>query len=371
MVENNDKTRIDNSKRNIKFATIFQLSSGLLGFVERSFFIKCLSAEYLGLKGLITSILMVLSITEFGISSSLAFYLYAPLVEANKEKIKSLNHYIRKIYHRITYGVLLFGLAFLPFIPNVANTTHIAPYQIRIYFLIYLLGTVGSLLNSWHAIIIQADQKQYITTTIISVAQMLQLVVQVAILLLTRNFYLYALAYALSNTLRYVIARYKSFRMFPYLREKTIAPLPEKTVQDIGKSTRALIFHRMGFSITMTIECVLLSAMLGASTLGCFANYQLVILGLATGIAMMQKSIESSIGNLCTMESPEYCYQWFVKINHIYSLSIGYLAIILIACFNPFFHLVYPQAATFSTKTVVPDFHDPIPALQKVDRNYL
>ena len=346
-----DTARIDNSKRNIKFATIFQLSSAVLGFVERYFFILCLSSEYLGLKGLITSILMVLSITEFGISSSLAFYLYAPLVNKDTEKIKSLNQYIRKIYHQITLIVLFLGLAFLPFIPSVANTTHIAPYEIRLYFLIYLLGTVAYLLNSWHAIIIQADQKQYITTTIISVAQMAQLLVQIAILLLTKNFYLYAGAYALSNGTRYLVARSKAFSMFPYLKGSKAKILDSKFTNEIHKNIKALIIHRMGFSITMAIECILLASMLGAATLGCFTNYQLVILGLATGIAILQKSFESSIGNLCTTEAPSYCYAWFNKINHVFSLGVGYCIILLIISFSTFFSLVYASAEIFPFKT--------------------
>lgn len=344
-----DKSRIANSKKNIKVATIFQLSAALLGFIERAFFINYLSSELLGLKGLIMSILMVLTITEYGISSSLAFYLYKPLVNNNTEKIKSLIRYLRKVYTSIAIAVFVFGIALLPVFPTIANTTNIAPNTLRSYFLIYLIGTTISLRISYHAIIIQADQKQYITTFYISTAQILQLFAQIFVLVFTQNFYLYALMFTLANGTKFIFVKHRSETLFPYLKDKTetFKKLPKEILCKIKKETIVLIFHKMGFSITMSIECILLSYLLGASTLGIFTNYQLVILGIATGMAFMQKSFESSIGNLCTLETKEKAYEWFLNINHVYSLSFGYLIVLLMALFLPFFHLFYPKAETF------------------------
>jgi hypothetical protein len=355
MEEFSDKDRIANSKKNIKIATIFQLSAATLGFVERAFFINYLSSELLGLKGLIMSILMVLTITEYGISSSLAFYLYKPLVNKNQEKIKSLIKYMRKVYNTLTLTVLVLGFVLLPIFPTIANTQDINSNTLRLYFLIYLIGTTVSLKYSYHAIIIQADQKQFITTFYITTAQILQLFFQIGVLVLTQNFYLYALMYALANSIKFMFVKRKARKLFPFLKcsSKTIEKLPKDVHDKIRKETRVLIFHKMGFSITMTIECVLLSLFLGASVLGIFTNYQLVILGLATGVAFFQKSFESSIGNLCTVETKEKAYDWFLKINHVYSLSFGYMIAMLISMFNPFFNLFYPKAETFDYFTTL------------------
>lgn len=349
MNNSNDSTRIANSKKNIKVATISQLVSALLGFIERAFFINYLSSELLGLKGLIMSILMVLTITEYGISSSLAFYLYEPLVNNNQDKIKSLIRYMRKVYNSMSFGVFIFGLALLPIFPTIANTTNINPNTTRLYFLIYLIGTSVSLRVSSHAIIIQADQKQYITTFYISSAQILQLIAQIVVLVFTQNFYLYALMFSIANGTKFLFVKHKAKKLFPYLKgkTKTFNKLPKEVLNKIKKETVVLIFHKMGFSITMSIECILLSYFLGASTLGIFTNYQLVILGIATGMAFLQKSFESSIGNLCTIETKEKAYDWFLKINHVYSLTFGYLIVLLMSLFIPFFQLFYPNAVTF------------------------
>lgn len=353
MEKYSDRTRLDNSKKNIKFATIFQLSAAGLGFVERAFFINYLSSEYLGLKGLIMSILMVLTITEYGISSSLAYYLYKPLVNEDIAKIKATIRYIRKVYNTLTLFVLILGFALLFIFPTIANTSDIDSFKLRMYFIIYLIGTAISLKFSYHAIIIQAAQKQYITTIYISSAQLIQLVLQIFVLIFTQNFYLYALMFALSNGLKFVFVRKKSLSMFEFLKgkKKNFPSLDLLTLKKIKKDTMVLIFHKMNFSITMTIECVLMSYILGASVLGIFTNYQLVILGLASGIAILQKSFESSIGNLCTLESVEHAYTWFLKINHVCSLSIAFLCCLLFSGFTLFFKIVYPKAAYFDVTT--------------------
>lgn len=355
MREFSDTERIANSKKNIKVATIFQLTAATLGFVERAFFINYLSSELLGLKGLIMSILMVLTITEYGISSSLAFYLYKPLVKNNQEKIKSLIKFMRRVYNTLTVVILLFGLLLLPIFPTIANTQTIDANSLRLYFLIYLIGTSVSIKYSYHAIIIQADQKQYITTFYVITAQILQLIFQITILVFTQNFFLYALMYALANSLKFMFVKKTARKLFPFLKckSRTIKNLQKETLDSIKKETRILIFHKMGFSITMTIECVLLSLFLGASVLGIFTNYQLVILGLATGVAFFQKSIESSIGNLCTVDSKQKAYDLFLKINHVYSLCFGYMTVMLISMFNPFFNLFYPKAETFDFITTL------------------
>jgi len=54
--------------------------------------------DYIGLGGLFTSILSVLSITEMGISSALVFSMYKPIAEDDKETICALMALYRKAY---------------------------------------------------------------------------------------------------------------------------------------------------------------------------------------------------------------------------------------------------------------------------------
>ena len=63
----------------------------ILGFICRMVFVKCLAADYLGVNGLFTNILTMLSLAELGIGGAIGFALYKPLAEDDKEKIVTIH----------------------------------------------------------------------------------------------------------------------------------------------------------------------------------------------------------------------------------------------------------------------------------------
>ena len=80
--------RINNSIKNIYINILTQVVIVLLGFLSRKVFLDNLGAEYLGINGLLTNILSMLSLVEGGIGTSIIYNLYKPLSENNIEKVK-------------------------------------------------------------------------------------------------------------------------------------------------------------------------------------------------------------------------------------------------------------------------------------------
>lgn len=62
----------------------------LLGFISRKVFINNLNIEYLGINGLLTNILSMLSLVEGGIGTSIVYNMYKPLAEDDKPAIIGL-----------------------------------------------------------------------------------------------------------------------------------------------------------------------------------------------------------------------------------------------------------------------------------------
>ncbi|MDE7288366.1 MAG: sugar translocase, partial [Oscillospiraceae bacterium] len=60
-------SRTKSTLKNLVTALIGQLSVMIIGFFARAFFLKYLSEEYLGLNGLFTNILTILSLVELGV----------------------------------------------------------------------------------------------------------------------------------------------------------------------------------------------------------------------------------------------------------------------------------------------------------------
>ncbi|MCX0389749.1 hypothetical protein LI043_13970, partial [Clostridium perfringens] len=73
------QSRIENSIKNISIGLGGQVLSLLLSFINRTIFINTLGEQYLGINGLFSSILSVLSLAELGIGSAIIYNMYKPL----------------------------------------------------------------------------------------------------------------------------------------------------------------------------------------------------------------------------------------------------------------------------------------------------
>ena len=63
-------SRTQKSAKNMTVGMLSQLFTLLLSFVSRTIFIKYLTAEYLGISGLFSNVLTVLSFAELGIGDA-------------------------------------------------------------------------------------------------------------------------------------------------------------------------------------------------------------------------------------------------------------------------------------------------------------
>lgn len=108
--------RTKNSIINISVGISNQLIITFLSFFSRTVFIHTLGVDYLGINGLFTNILAMLSLAEAGIGSSIIYNLYKPVADNDKEKIIMLMNLYKKAYLAIALIVFLLGLFIMPFL---------------------------------------------------------------------------------------------------------------------------------------------------------------------------------------------------------------------------------------------------------------
>ena len=115
------ESRTKNVARNSTVALITQVLTFILQFISRTIFIKVLSTEYLGVNGLFTNILTMLSFAELGIGNAITFKLYKPVAENDVEKIKSYVNFYKKAYRYIGIIIITIGLLIIPFLKYIIN----------------------------------------------------------------------------------------------------------------------------------------------------------------------------------------------------------------------------------------------------------
>ena len=129
-----NSSRVNNSLRNAFYGVLSRIILIILNFINRTVFIMFLSDELLGVSGLFSDILMMLSLADLGLGVSMAYSFYKPLAEDDKDKISSLIGFYRKMYTYIAAVVFVVGVALTPFLDFFVNTeTEIE--HLQIYYL--------------------------------------------------------------------------------------------------------------------------------------------------------------------------------------------------------------------------------------------
>ena len=155
--------RVGNSLRNIIYRLISQGATVLLRFVSRTIFIYVLGVEYLGINGLFSEILQMLSLADLGFGTAMVFSMYKPLAEKDEYKLAQLVQLYKKIYTVIATVITIIGIGIVPFLKYLVNLDQDIPY-LTVYYLLYLANTVASYLVVYKTCILNADQKNYLVS---------------------------------------------------------------------------------------------------------------------------------------------------------------------------------------------------------------
>ncbi len=343
--------RSENSIKNVVVNISCQLLSILLSFICRTVFIQTLGEAYLGVSGLFSNILSLLSLAELGIGTAITFSMYKPLAEDDHKKTGALMGLYRTAYHVIGLIVAAAGLVFAPFYKFFISDPSQIPNLTLIYFL-YLFNSVVTYFFSYKQDIITADQKGYICTLYQYGFCIVQNIIQIFILYRTKNFIVYFCAQILFGFLTNFFLAQKADKMYPYLKKYEKTALKKEDRSAIFKNIRAMFLHRIGGAVVNGTDNILISKFFGLADVGIYSNYFLITNTLNGLIAQIFNGITASVGNLGAAENDGKSYEVYLSVNFAGSWIFGYCAICLFCLINPFIRLWTNKDLLFSFPVV-------------------
>ena len=326
--------RIQHTIKNIVFGYIGNLSSTVLGFILRTVFIMKLDETLLGVNGLYTGVLSLLSMAELGIGTALNFSLYAPVAQKNYDRIKSYMQFYKKAYRIIGLIVAVLGIALIPFLKFfIKDPGNYGIRELTLYYLIFLFNTVSTYFVSYKYSLVNAEQKNYIQTNILTITKLVTTILQLIVLVVTSNFLLYLLTAAAVELLQKIWANNYLNKRYPYLLDKDVIPLRKEETKDIWDKTKALLCLKIGDIARLQTDSIIISSFIQVAIVGIVDNYNMVINSVQNFVLVIFNSAISSFGNLIATESKQKQYELF-KIyrfvaNWIYGLSaIGFYVLL-------------------------------------------
>ena len=304
MTNNLEKSRTEYSALNTTVAMAARIAAILAGYFTRVIFTHTLSEEYVGINGLFTDILNVLALSELGVGTAITYALYKPVAEKDVEKQKSLMRMYRQIYRVVAVIVLGGGLLVIPFMDVlIRNQTHVE--YLTVIYLMYLLNSVLSYLLIYKKTLLDAHQLGYIGVMYQTAFLLLQNLLQMGVLLCTRNFFLFAAVMIFCTLANNLCISQKAERMYPYLREREVQALPMEERQSIYGNIRAMLMHKIGNVIVGNTDNLLLSSLVGIVSVSRYSNYFLIIGSVRQVLNQMFQGITASVGNLGVEEGKE------------------------------------------------------------------
>lgn len=327
-------SRLKYTAKNILWGYVAQISSLLIKFISRTVFFYTLGETYLGVSGLFTSILGLLSFTELGIGTAMNFSLYKPIAENDREKIKSLMQFYKYAYRVIAAIIMGLGLCLIPFLRYIIDDPGNIG-NIYVYYVLYLIDTSFSYLVTYKYSLPNAEQKSYIMSNVNMIWSFITTLVQIIVLLCFHNFLVYLVSQVICGIVSKGFNAVYLNKKYPMLSEPA-QRLSKEDLAPIKKNVIALIIHKLGDVVVNQTDNILISTFISVTVVGYLSNYNMMITSVGAFVTVIFSSAVASFGNLIASSTPEYEYKIFNVYRFVGFWLYGFCAIAFYILLTPF-----------------------------------
>lgn len=345
-----NESRVKKTLLNARVNLIFYFLQLLLSFFSRKIFLDCLGDDFIGLTGTLQNLLGFLNLAELGIGSAIGFLLYKPLYDHNEEKLTEIISVMGYLYRWIGCIILIGGVilsAFLPFIfpldrangpePATPFAPHIN-YGI-IYFAFYaFLGSslIGYFIN-YRQNLLGADQRNYVVTAYFQTANLIKVLIQMALAYWTKNLWLWIAIEFTFGIIYSIILNWKINQTYPWLKANIrLGKKMFKKYPEVMKKTKQLFIHRLGGFVQFQTIPFLIYAFSSLNLVAYYQNYTIVISRVSSFFSNLFTGIGASVGNLIAEGNKEKILNVFWELLSLRFFLAGIICIPSFLLIEPF-----------------------------------
>ena len=346
-------SRLYNSILNVGTTAIVTVFSMVLSMLVRAFLNRTLGTQYVGVNGVLSSIISSLSIADLGVDSVFVYLLYKPLAEKDSDEISKLMILFKHVYVWIGSIFMILGIACMPFLKYLVGHEAMKIPHIYLVFILFLLNTGLSYFFAAFRIILNADQKYYIIARITFIVSCTTNMIQILCLLIVDSFIVYVSLMLLNTIVINVIIgiisikRYKlkkiankKFKDIKFKNDNTISTLIHNTIGGIS--------NKLGVIFVNSSDNILLANFETLKIVGMYSNYLLVTNGITSLLSKAIASITATIGNLGVESDETKNLSVFIRLNFLINTLVIFTVIPLSLFFGVFVDIWIGRAGVLS-----------------------
>ena len=343
-------TRTEHAIKNTIYTIVVQVVNIIIKFIVRTVFIYTLGREYLGIGGVFSNILTVLSLAEMGIGTAIVYDMYKPIAEKNETKISQLYVFYKRVYTFIGLVITFLGLLLLPFLNYILTDVPNVKY-IELIYCLHLADSVSTYFFAHCRSLLSAHQLERVNSKNSLMVAVLKTLLEIVVLITTHSYVLYMLAQIIVRVYGNYIIYLKVNKYFPYLNRKTKA-LELKDRKRIFSNSLHMLTIRISSTMINATDNIIISALISTVLVGIYSNYNMIIQIIWTTTFLLETSLVASVGNLCATESVEKKYEIYLRIRFIYTVMYCFISVALFTLLNPFIELWLGESFLLSKWTV-------------------
>ncbi|MGF2941896.1 lipopolysaccharide biosynthesis protein [Enterococcus xiangfangensis] len=329
------KSRLYYSMMNSSISTVVFFLKLVMQFVVRTYFIRILGITYLGINGLFSNVLSLLSLAELGVGTSIVYSMYKPIANNDQNEIQALMILYKKAYHFIGVAVAVIGLALIPFLHFFSNELS-AKEGFIWFYLLFLGNSVLSYFFTYKRSLLIANQRSYLVNINDFIFLFFSNIFQILLLLHYKSFTLYLIVQLIFTLLGNFSISLKVDKDYQFLKESTPKKLSKEKIKGIKKNVVGNMSSKIGGVIVMGTDSILISSFVGLAAVGYYSNYTMIVNNVQNLCKQVTNSITASIGNYIVTANKKQALELFKRHLFVNYTMIYFAILILVSVLNPF-----------------------------------
>lgn len=332
----NQESRTVNARKNAISAIGNKMALLILTFISRKFFIIYIGVEYLGINGLFSNILTLLSMADLGLGTAMNVSLYKPIAENDTRKTTALLNYFRTLYRIIAIAVAIIGISLMPFLKYLVNMDSDIPH-LQLYYAVFVLKNVASYLYIYKSSLIRADQKTYVINRVEVIVNFSKVVLQFLSVIIAKSYLLYILLDVVAVVVQNIIVSYKADQEYSFINNDD--KLTKAEQHNIFSDISSVFLYKIAWSLLNGTDNILMSVIVGTVYVGLYSNYLTITSNLEMFVTLLFTSLTASVGNLVATSSPENRYKTFKTMQMVSFWLCGIVCVGLLFLTQDFIQL--------------------------------
>lgn len=295
-----NESRTSKSILNAKVALLFYFLNIIIQFFSRKIFLDYLGSEILGLNTTAQNLLGFLNLAELGIGSAVAYNLYKPLFENNRNAINAIVSIQGWLYRRIAYIVIIGACVLMCFFPMIFAKAEVPLWYAYGSFIVLLISALLGYFINYRQIVLSADQKEYKITISFQGVKFIKVLLQIlAIRFLNHGYVWWMILEVVMSGVTSWVLNIAIKKEYPWLNPKIFeGKILQNQYPGIITKTKQTFFHKIGAFVLTQTSPLIIYAYASLTMVAIYGNYMLIVLGVTLLINALFNSINAGVGNL-------------------------------------------------------------------------